>query len=115
VESANALTELLAAVPAVEVAAVFGQDGEPLGAVGVSDGTAAAHAGRTLLAAASAYRGVGEPIQVHASLGAGDVFVVGRQREPAIVAVTAAGQPSGLVFHQLKRCLAASAGVEAGL
>lgn len=87
---------------------MFDDGNEPLGSVGVSDwwATAAVRAGRTLLEDAAGLRGVGEATQVHASLARGDVFVVGRQGGPAILAVTAARQPAGLLFHELKRCLA---------
>jgi len=81
---------------------VFGAGDEPLGSVGLTEphATQAARAGRTLLDDA------GEDVtQVHASLAEGDVFVVRRQDGPAIVAVTAARQPAGLLFHDLKRCL----------
>jgi hypothetical protein len=109
VEPAHALADLLAASPGVEAATVFSRDDEPLGAVGLREpsATAAARAGRKLLEDARGSRGVGEPVQVHASLAGGDVFVVGRQGEPGILAVTATGQAPGLVFHDLKRCLAA--------
>ena len=108
VEPAHALADLLAASPQVEAATVFASDSRPLGSVGLSDGhaIAAVRAGRTLLADAGEFRGVGEATQVHASLAGGDVFVVARQGGPAILAVTAARQPAGLVFHELKRCLA---------
>ena len=107
-ETADALADLLATSPAVEAATVFDDDSEPLGSAGLSDGhaTAAARAGRTLLEDAAGLRGVGEATQVHASLLGGDVFVVRQDRGPAILAVTAPGQAAGLLFHDLKRCLA---------
>jgi hypothetical protein len=107
-EAAHALADLLLASPQVEAAVVFDHDYEPLGSVGVSDRSAAAavHAGRTLLEDAGRLRGVGEATQVHASLDGGEVFVVGKREGPAILAVTAPRQPAGLLFHDLKRCLA---------
>ena len=107
-EAAHALADLLVASPQVAAATVFDSEDEPLGSVGVPDGgaTAAVRAGRTLLEDAAGRRGVGEATQVHASLAGGDIFVVGRQGRPAILAVTAARQPAGLLFHDLKRCLA---------
>jgi hypothetical protein len=107
-EAAHALAELLAASPQVVAATVF-DDNEPLESAGVSDwqATAAVGAGRTLLDNASAFRGVGEATQVYASLANGDVFVVGNLYGPSILAVTAPRQPAGLIFHELKRCLAA--------
>jgi hypothetical protein len=108
VEPAHALADLLAASPQVEAATVFDHDNGPLGSVGLSDwwASAAARAGRTLLEDAAGLRGVGEATQFHASLAGGDVFVVGRKGGPAILAVTAAREPSGVLFHDLKRCLA---------
>ena len=55
------------------------------------------------------FHGAGEATQVHASLADGDVFVVAKHGGPAILAITAARQPAGLLFHELKRCLAALA------
>jgi hypothetical protein len=109
VEPARALADLLSASPQVEAATVFGRDSEPLGSVAIADwqASAAARAGRTLLEEAAGRRGVGEARQVHASLAGGDVFVVRRPGGPAIVAVTAGRQSAGLLFHDLKRCLAA--------
>ena len=106
-EPAHALADLLAASPQVEAATVFDYMNGALASVGVSGGsaTAAMRAGRALLENAGALRGVGEATQVHVSLAGGDVFVVGRQGGPAIVAVTAPGRPAGILFHELKRCL----------
>jgi hypothetical protein len=108
-DAAQALADLLLASPEIEAATVFDRDNEPLGSVGVSDRSAAAAvtAGRTLLEDSGRLRGVGEATQVHASLVGGEVFVVGRSDGPAILAVTAPRQPAGLLFHDLKRCLAA--------
>jgi hypothetical protein len=108
-EAAHALADLLVASPRVQAATVFDSENGALGSVGVPLGsaTAAVQAGRTLLEDAGGLRGVGEATQVHASLAGGDVFVVGRQGGPAILAVTAVYEPAaGLVFHDLKRCLA---------
>ncbi len=107
-EAAHALADLLLASPQVEAATVFAHDNEPLGSVGVSDrsATAAIRAGRTLLEDAGGVRGVGEATQVHATLDGAEVFVVGKSGGPAILAVTAPRQPAGLLFHDLKRCLA---------
>jgi hypothetical protein len=115
VEAAHALADLLAASPQVEAATVFGSDDEPLGSAGISDwrATAAVRASRTLLEDATALRGdSSEATQVHASLAGGDVFVVGRRGQAAILAVTAARQPAGLLFHDLKRCLASIVGAQ---
>lgn len=107
-EPTHALADLLVASPQVEAATVFGYHNERLGSVGISGSvTAAVRAGRALLERAGESRGVGEATQIHASLAGGDVFVVAKHGGPAILAVTAARQPAGLLFHDLKRCLAA--------
>ncbi len=108
-EAAQALADLLLASPQIEAATVFDSDDAPLGSVGVSvrSTAVAVRAGRTLLEDAGGVRGVGEATQVHASLDGGEVFVVGKRGGPAILAVTAPRQPAGLLFHDLKRCLAA--------
>ena len=113
-ETQQALADLLASSPQVEAATVFGYHDERLGSVGISGSvTAAVRAGRALLEGGRDVRGEGEATQVHASLAGGDVFVVTKRRGgPAILAVTAERQPPGLLFHDLKRCLAAIAGEE---
>lgn len=108
-DAAQALADLVEISPQIEAATVFEGNEEPLGAVGVSDwwATAVARAGRALLEGAAASRGGdGVVTQLHVSLGDGDVFAVGAPGERTIVAVTAARQPPGLVFYDLKRCLA---------
>jgi hypothetical protein len=110
-EAARALADLVEISPQIEAATVFGADGQPVGSVGVTDwwATAVARAGRTLLVTAADYRSGGSRVtQLHASLADGDVFVVGDPEELAIVAVTAAmaRQAPGLLFYDLKRCLA---------
>jgi hypothetical protein len=108
VEPAHALADLLVASPQLEAATAFDSQNEPLGSVGFSDrrAQAAVRAGRALLSDAGGLRGVGEATQAHASLAGGDVFVVGMQGGPAILAVSAAHRPAGILFHDLKRCLA---------
>ena len=92
----------------MEAATVFGYHNERLGSVGISGPvTAAVRAGRALLDGAGQFRGVGEATQVHASLAGGDVFVVAKPGGKAILAVTRAHQPAGILFYDLKRCLAA--------
>jgi hypothetical protein len=107
-EAEKALADLLLASPQIEVATVFDHDNAPLGTLGVTErsATAAIRAGRTLLEDAGRLRGVGEATQVHVSLAGGEVFVVGKRGGAAILAVTAPRQPAGLLFHDLKRCLA---------
>ena len=105
-EPAHALADLLAASPQVQAATIFDHD-EAFASVGLSNrsATAAMRAGKALLENAGGLRGVGEATQVHASLARGDVFVVGRQGGPSILAVTPARQPAGVLFRDLKRCL----------
>ncbi|HZS30232.1 MAG TPA: hypothetical protein VFA37_03135 [Gaiellaceae bacterium] len=108
-DAARALADLVEISPQIEAAAVFEGNEEPLGAVGVSDwwATAVARAGTALLeGAAESGDRAGSVTQLHASLRDGDVFVVGTRGERTIVAVTAPRQAPGLVFYDLKRCLA---------
>jgi predicted regulator of Ras-like GTPase activity (Roadblock/LC7/MglB family) len=111
VDAARALADLVEISPQIEAAAVLGADGEPGGAVGVPEGRAAvlARAVRELVRGAGAFRSEGRVTQLHASLEDGDVFAVTDAEERTIVAVTEAGAAPGLVFYDLKRCLAAVA------
>ncbi|MGH3009257.1 MAG: hypothetical protein ACRDLM_07625 [Gaiellaceae bacterium] len=114
-EAAAALADLVEISPQIEAATVFDANDEPLGSVGVSDwwAEAVARAGRALLEEAADARADGGAVtQIHASLGKGDVFAVGRRGERAIVAVTGPRQAAGLVFYDLKRCLASLEVVE---
>jgi hypothetical protein len=108
-DAARALADLVEISPQIEAAAVFEGNEEPLGAVGVSDwwSTAVTRAGKALLEGAAESGGHGGTVtQLHASLREGDVFVVGSPGERTIVAVTAPRQAPGLLFYDLKRCLA---------
>lgn len=114
-EAAAALADLIQISPQIEAATVFDGDDEPLGSVGVSDWWAesVARTGRALLDEAADARGDNTAVtQIHASLRDGDVFAVGSRGERAIVAVTAPQQAAGLLFYDLKRCLASLAVVE---
>jgi hypothetical protein len=107
VEPARALADLVEISPQIEAAAVIGDDAQVLGSVGVPEpraGVLASAVGDLLEGAA--FRAEGRVTQVHAELDEGDVFVVSGEDAPTIVAV-AAGRPApGLVFYDLKRCLA---------
>jgi hypothetical protein len=108
-EAARALADLTEISPQIEAAVVFDRDGRPQGFVGLSEQSAqrVAHAGRALLAGAAETPGDHARVtQLHASLGAGDIFTVAAD-ERAIVAVASKPQAPGLVFYDLKRCLAA--------
>jgi opacity protein-like surface antigen len=114
-EAAAALADLVEISPQIEAATVFDENDEPLGSIGVSDwwAEAVARTGRTLLEEASDAGGAGAAVtQIHASLRKGDVFAVGSRGERAIVAVTAPRQAPGLLFYDLKRCLASLEVVE---
>lgn len=108
-EAARALADLVEISPQIEAAAVLAWDGEPAGSVGVPEERerVLARAVRELLAGASAFRSDhGRVTQLHASLADGDVFAVAGD-ERTIVAVTREPPTPGLVFYDLKRCLAA--------
>ena len=86
-------------------------DGELAGSIGVPDGRAGllARTVRELLDSAAAFRSAGRVTQLHAELADGEVFAVTVPEERTIVAVTRERATPGLVFYDLKRCLAAVA------
>ncbi|HEY1564912.1 MAG TPA: hypothetical protein VGF72_09540 [Gaiellaceae bacterium] len=94
-EAARALADLVEISPQIEAAAVVAGDGELAGSVGIPEG-------------AGAFRGEdGRVTQLHVALAAGDLFTVTGADERTIVAVTRERATAGLVFYDLKRCLAA--------
>ena len=110
-EAARALADLVEISPQIEAAAVVAADGEPAGSVGVPDGRESllAKAVRELLDGAAALRSDhGRVTQLRASLAGGDVFAVAGD-DRTIVAVTRGQATPGLVFYDLKHCLAALA------
>src|SRR4051794_39669644 len=110
-EAARALADLVEISPQIEAAAVVAHDGELAGSVGVPEPRAGllARASRDLLDGAAAFRSdQGRVTQLHAELAGGDVFVVAAG-DRAIVAVARERATPGLVFYDLKRCLAAVA------
>lgn len=110
-EAARALADLVEISPQIQAAVVSGGDGETIGSIGATEEQAGgvARAGRTLLERAAELRSGGDRVtQIHAALGSGDVFAVAGEGA-TIVAVTSRPQAPGLVFYDLKRCLAAVA------
>ncbi len=110
-DAAAALADLVEISPQIEAAAVVGGDGELAGSVGVPEARASvlARAVRELLDGAAAFRREqGRVTQLHAELAGGDVFAVASD-ERAIVVVARERATPGLVFYDLKRCLAAVA------
>jgi predicted regulator of Ras-like GTPase activity (Roadblock/LC7/MglB family) len=109
-EAARALADLVEISPQIEAAAVVSGDGEPAGSVGVPDGREGvlARAVRELLDGAAAFRSAhGRVTQLRASLTDGEVFAVTGEDERTVVAVTRETAAPGLVFYDLKQCLAA--------
>ena len=107
-DAAAALADLVEISPQIEAAAVVAGDGELAGSVGVPEAraTVLARAARELLDGAAAFRSdQGRVIQLHAELAGGDVFAVAAD-ERAIVAVAQGRATPGLLFYDLKRCLA---------
>jgi predicted regulator of Ras-like GTPase activity (Roadblock/LC7/MglB family) len=107
----RALADLLEISPQIEAAAVVRRDGELAGSVGVplARETVLGRAVRELLDGAAAFRSEGGRVtQVHAELADGDVFAVAGD-ELTVVAVVGGRATPGLVFYDLKRCLAAVA------
>jgi hypothetical protein len=110
-EAARALADLVEISPQIEAAAVVDAAGELAGSVGVPEGRSRllVRAVRELVEGAATFRSSGRVTQVHAELVAGDVFAVTGTGERTIVAVTRPRASAGLVFYDLKRCLAAVA------
>ena len=107
-DAAAALADLVEISPQIEAAAVVAGDGELAGSVGVPEAraTVLARAARELLDGAAAFRSdQGRVTQLHAELAGGDVFLVAAD-ERAIVAVAQERATPGLLFYDLKRCLA---------
>jgi len=108
-DAAAALADLVEISPQISAAAVVAQSGELAGSVGVHEARAAglARAVRELLDGAAAFRSdQGRVTQLHAELAEGDLFAVAAE-DQAIVAVARERATPGLVFYDLKRCLAA--------
>jgi predicted regulator of Ras-like GTPase activity (Roadblock/LC7/MglB family) len=108
-EPDRALADLVEISPQIEAAAVVAGDGTLAGSVGVPDGRASLLA-RTvgeLLDGAAAFRTEGRVTQLHAALDDGEVFAVTGPEERTILAVTRERATPGLVFYDLKHCLAA--------
>ena len=107
-EAARALADLVEISPQIEAAAVVAGDGELTGSIGVPDARASLVAAgvRELVHGAAALRSEGRVTQLHASLAGGEVFAVTDEDERTIVAVTTKRATPGLVFYDLKRCLA---------
>ena len=111
-EAARALADLLEISPQIEAAAIVAGEGEIAGSVGVPESRAAvlARSVRELLEGAGAFRSDdGRVTQLYAELADGQVFAVAGAGDRAIVAVTSGRAAPGLVFYDLKRCLAAVA------
>lgn len=110
-DAAAALADLVEISPQIEAAALVDRSGEMAGSVGVPDAraTVLARAVRELLDGAAAFRSdQGRVTQLHAELAGGDLFAVADDGQ-AIVAVARERATPGLVFYDLKRCLAAVA------
>jgi hypothetical protein len=110
-DAAAALADLVEISPQIETAAVVDQNGEMAGSVGVPEARASvlARAVRELLDGAAAFRSdQGRVTQLHAELAGGDLFAVADGGR-AIVGIARERATPGLVFYDLKRCLAAMA------
>jgi predicted regulator of Ras-like GTPase activity (Roadblock/LC7/MglB family) len=110
VDAGRALADLVEISPQIEAAAVVTGEGAVAGSVGVPEGQqeAVARAARELLERATEFRSEGVRVtQLHAELGDGEVFAVTGAGERTIVAVARERTAPGLVFYDLKRCLAA--------
>jgi predicted regulator of Ras-like GTPase activity (Roadblock/LC7/MglB family) len=111
-EAARALADLVEISPQIEAAAVTAGDGEIAATVGVLEARAGvlARSVRELVEGAGAFRGGASRVtQFRAELAEGQVFAVTGAGERTIVAVASARAAPGLLFYDLKRCLAAVA------
>jgi len=111
-DAARALADLIEISPQIEVAAIVARNGDLAGSVGIPDtrGAVLAQAVRDLLDGAGAFRSDGVRVtQVHAELADGDLFAVTGPDARTIVAVVGERATPGLVFYDLKRCLASVA------
>ena len=108
--AARALADLVEISPQIEAAAIVGGDGEIAGTVRVPEARAAvlARCVQELLEGAGAFRRDESRVtQLQAELGEGQVFAVQGDGARTIVAVTSEQAAPGLLFYDLKRCLAA--------
>jgi predicted regulator of Ras-like GTPase activity (Roadblock/LC7/MglB family) len=109
VDAGRALADLVEISPQIEAVAVVAGDGAPAGSVGVPEAATDTfvRAARELLDRAAAFRTDGSRVtQIHAALGDGEVFAVADAGGRAVVAVVSGRTSPGLVFYDLKRCLA---------
>ena len=107
-DAAAALADLVEISPQIEAAAVLADEGELAGSVGIPEtrATLLARAVRELLDGAASFRSdQGRVTQLRAELADGAVFAVAGDKH-AIVAVARGRITPGLVFYDLKRCLA---------
>jgi len=103
VDVSRALAELTEVSSQIRAAVVVDADGAVLGAT-PRTGEALTQAGRDLLAQAASLEGR-EPTQIDASTADGSVFLL-RDGARTIVATTTPEPTVGLVFYDLRSCLA---------
>jgi hypothetical protein len=108
VDATRALADLVEISPQIEAAVVVAGDGEPAGAIGVADARASvlARAVRELLDGAAGFRAGRSVTQLHARVAGGDVFAVAGTGGQVVAAVASRRGAPGLVFYDLKQCLA---------
>jgi predicted regulator of Ras-like GTPase activity (Roadblock/LC7/MglB family) len=117
VDAARALADLVEISPQIEAAAIVTSDGEMVGSIGVPEArtTILARAVRELLDGAAASRaGERRVTQLLATVGDGEVYAVSGADERTIMAVVSKRTAPGLVFYDLKRCLASLEDGDAG-
>jgi predicted regulator of Ras-like GTPase activity (Roadblock/LC7/MglB family) len=108
-DAARALADLVEISPQIEAAALVSADGEVASSVGVPEPRAGilGRAVRELLECAADFRSEGRVTQLRAELCDGDVLAVTGADGRTIVAVTRGRTTPGLLFYDLKRCVAA--------
>jgi predicted regulator of Ras-like GTPase activity (Roadblock/LC7/MglB family) len=110
VDAGRALADLVEISPQIEAAAVMAGDGSLVGSVGIPEERAdeLARSARELLDRAAGFRSDGIRVtQIHAALDDGEVFAVTGAGGRTVVAVASERTAPGLIFYDLKRCLAA--------
>jgi predicted regulator of Ras-like GTPase activity (Roadblock/LC7/MglB family) len=109
-DAAQALADLTEISSQIEAAALFADDGEIAASTFQDPARAEAFVrdARELLAAAAAVRGSTAPNQLEVATAEGSVFVL--RGDGRLIAATTSAEPTvGLVFYDLKSCLAAAA------
>jgi predicted regulator of Ras-like GTPase activity (Roadblock/LC7/MglB family) len=109
-DARRALEDLVEISPQIEAAALVAGDGTLRSSVGVpaAEADALGRAVQELLDGAASFRSDGSRVtQIHAALADGEVFAVTGKGGTTVVSLLRERTAPGLVFYDLKQCLAA--------